>query len=41
MGSKPGCSGPVNNGAQTLSANENTWMFAPSAAMDAAVPVVA
>jgi hypothetical protein len=41
-GSKPGCSDPVNNGAQILSANENTWMPAPMAAFDmAAVPVVA
>ena len=42
MGSEPGCSGPVNNGAKTLSANDNTWMPAPMAAFDtSAVPVVA
>jgi hypothetical protein len=40
--SKPGSSGPVNNGAQILSANDNTWMPAPMAAFDtSAVPVVA
>ena len=41
-GSRPGRSGPVNNGAQILSANEDTWMNVPMAAFDtAAVPVVA